>query len=120
MSATGKDSQSATTPSFIAALVTAGVTVGVFTAIWAILHGSKKLRRVFQPRVELAPKAKRPEQLPDGIFSFWRTVFATPDKEIIVANGPDAYLFVRYLKVFGIYMMLPYILLTIAICLPVS
>lgn len=120
MSATDKDPGAATTPSFIAALVTAGIIVGAFTAVWVVLHGSKRLRKVFQPRAELAPKSKRPVHLPDGIFSFWRTVLQTPDQEIIVANGPDAYLFVRYLKVFGVQMLVPYVILSIAVCLPVS
>lgn len=120
MSNTNADTQSATTPSFIAALVTAGITVGAFTAVWLLLHRSKRLREVFQPRVEKAPVAKRPPLLPDGPLSFWRTVFRLPDQEILVANGPDAYFFVRYLKVFGLYMLAPYFFLTFVILIPVS
>jgi hypothetical protein len=117
---TGKDTQSATTPSFIAALVVAGITVGAFTTVWLALHRSKRLREVFQPRVDKAPRSKQPRPLPDGPLAFWRTVFNLPDKEIIVANGPDAYFFVRYLKIFGLYMLGPYFLLTFAILIPVS
>lgn len=120
MSATEKDPQASTTPSFIAALVTAAITVGVFTTVWLVLHRSKKLREVFQPRSEKAPASKKPPLLPDGPLSFWRTVFSLPDREIIVANGPDAYFFVRFLKVFGLYMLLPYFLLTFIILIPVS
>jgi len=121
MSATDKDTQSATTPSFIAAIVVAAITVGAFTTVWLVLHRSKRLREVFQPRVEKAPLSKRPhQQLPDGPLAFWKTVFGLPDKEIIVANGPDAYFFVRYLKIFGLYMMGPYVLLTCAVLIPVS
>lgn len=121
MSATDKDTQSATTPSFIAAIVTAAITVGVFTTVWLVLHRSKRLRDVFQPRSEKAPLMKRPAtQLPDGPLAFWKTVFSLPDKEIIVANGPDAYFFIRYLKIFGLYMLVPYVFLTCAVLIPVS
>jgi hypothetical protein len=120
MSNTNADTESATTPSFIAAIVTAAITVGVFTTVWLVLHRSKRLREVFQPRVEKAPLSKKPPMLPDGPLAFWKTVFGLPDKEIIVANGPDAYFFVRYLKVFGIYMLVPYVLLSCIICIPVS
>jgi len=122
MSVTGGDSvQSATTPSFVAAAVVAGITLGAFTTVWLALHQSKKLRgEVFQPRVEKAPLSKRPSALPDGPLAFWKTVFSLPDKEIIVVNGPDAYFFVRYLKIFGLYMLGPYVLLTCAVLIPVS
>lgn len=120
MSATGKEPESATTPSFLAALIVAGITVGAFTTVWLVLHRSKRLREVFQPRVDKAPRSKRPPMLPDGPLAFWKTVFSLPDKEIIVANGPDAYFFVRYLKIFGLYMLGPYFFLTCAILIPVS
>ncbi|KAK4689011.1 calcium permeable stress-gated cation channel, partial [Tremellales sp. Uapishka_1] len=120
MSATGKDTQSSTTGSFIAALVTAGITVGALSAFWLAFHGQKKLRRVYQPRIELAPASKRPAELPSGPIPFWRAVLATPDQEIIISNGPDAYFFVRFLKIFGIHMLIPYFLLTFIICIPLS
>lgn len=119
MSATGKTTTS-TTPSFIAALVTAGITVGVLTLVWLVLHGKDKYRSVYQPRVALAPPPKRPRQLPSGIGAFWGTVFRTPDAEVIVANGVDAYLFTRFLKVFGIYMLIPYALLSCIILIPIA
>lgn len=118
--ATGQDTQAATTPSFIAAIVTAAITVGALTTVWLVLHRSKRLREVFQPRVDKAPDAKKPQALPDSPLSFWRTVFKLPDYEIIVANGPDAYFFVRYLKIFGLYMLAPYVLLSCAVLIPVS
>ena len=120
MSATNQDTQSATTPSFIAAIVTAAITVGALTTVWLVLHRSKRLRDVFQPRVDKAPDVKKPPALPDSPLSFWRTVFKLPDYELIVANGPDAYFFVRYLKIFGLYMLVPYVLLTCAVLIPVS
>lgn len=120
MSATGKNTQSSTTSSFISALVVAGITVGAFTALWLVLHGRRNLKRVYQARTELAPVSKRPPELPSGLVAFWRTVFKTPDTEIIVANGVDAYLFARFLRVFGVEMLVPYFLLTFIILIPVS
>ena len=63
---------------------------------------------------------KRPSELPNGPLAFWRTVFKLPDHKLVVANGPDAYFFVRYLKIFGLYMLAPYVLLTCAVLIPVS
>ncbi|OCF37292.1 hypothetical protein I317_06862 [Kwoniella heveanensis CBS 569] len=120
MSATGKDTTTASTSSFVTALVVAGITVGAFTTLWVVLHSRKTLKRVFEPRVVLAPEGKRPTPLPSGIFAYWKTVFTTPDQDIIVSNGPDAYFFVRFLKVFGLEMLLPYWILTFVICVPVS
>jgi MFS superfamily sulfate permease-like transporter len=120
MSATGADTNASTTSSFVAALVVAGITVGVFTAIWLIMRNRAGLRKVFQPRVELAPESKRPEPLPKGLVPFWKAVFKTPDASIIAANGPDAYFFVRFIKVFGLYMLVPYFFLSFAICIPIS
>ena len=120
MSNTNADTSSATTPSFIAALVTAGITVGAFSGLWLILHGNKRLTRVFQPRPILAPEDKRPAPLPTGVFAWWKTVFSTPDLDIVVANGLDAYLFVRFLKVFGLQMMVPYVILSFAVCIPIA
>lgn len=120
MSATNANTQSATTSSFVSALVVAGITVGAFSGVWLIMHGRSSLTRVFQPRVELAPAAKRPPALPSGLFAFWKTVWSTPDAEVIVANGPDAYFFVRFLKVFGVFLLLPYFILTFVICIPLS
>lgn len=117
---TNADTNAATTPSFVAALVTAAITVGVFTAAWLYLHSRKDLNRVFQPRTELAPEGKRPPPLPRNIIGYWRTVFSVPDQDVIVANGVDAYLFIRFLKVFGIQMLVPYVILTFAICVPIS
>ncbi|WVF68794.1 hypothetical protein IAT40_003566 [Kwoniella sp. CBS 6097] len=120
MSATGKDTTTASTPSFVTALVVAGITVGAFTVLWVILHGRKTLKRVFEPRVVLAPEGKRPTPLPSGIFAYWKTIFTTPDQDVIVSNGPDAYFFIRFIKVFGLEMLLPYWILTFVICVPVS
>jgi calcium permeable stress-gated cation channel len=120
MSATGKDTNASTTPSFISALVVAAITVGAFTTVWLVLHSRKNLRRVFQPRVELAPESKRPQPLPDNLVGFWKGVFGTPDQDVIVANGLDAYFFVRFLKVFGMQMLVPYFLLTFIICIPLA
>jgi hypothetical protein len=120
MSATGKDTSTSTTSSFVSALVVAGITIGVLTALWLALHSRQNLRRVYQPRTLLAPESKKPSELPSGPIPFWKTVFALPDTEIIVANGVDAYLFLRFLKVFGLFMLVPYFLLTFIILIPLQ
>jgi len=118
MSATGKDTSTSTTSSFVSALVVACVTVGALSLLWLVLHSRHNLRRVYQPRTILAPESKRPNGLPDGPLPFWKTVFSVPDTEIIVANGVDAYFFLRFIRVFGLYMLVPYFLLTFIILIP--
>ncbi|WVO14302.1 hypothetical protein L204_101934 [Cryptococcus depauperatus] len=120
MSQTNADTTTSTTPSFVAALVTAGITVGAFSTVWLVLHGRSGLVRVFQPRTILPPQSKRPQPLPSGIISFWKTLFMTPDEDIIASNGPDAYFYIRYMKVFGLQMLVPYLILTCTILIPVS
>ena len=121
MSATNADTGAPNTSSFVSALVVAAITLTAFTAVWAILHSRKNLAtRVYQPRVEFAPDGKKPKPLPLGVISFWRTVIDTPDQDLIVANGLDSYLFVRFLKVFGIKLLIPYFLLTFVVCIPLA
>lgn len=119
MSASAADTSASKTSSFDSALVVAGITVGVFSAIWLIMRNRATLRKVFQPRVELAPEYRRPEPLPKGLVPFWQAVFKTPAASIIAANGPDAYCFLRFLKVLGLHMLVPYFFLTFAICIPI-
>ncbi|WWC88432.1 uncharacterized protein L201_003343 [Kwoniella dendrophila CBS 6074] len=121
MSATGKDTSTKSTPQFVTALVTAAITVGALTALWLLLHKNEKFRKVFQPRRVLSPDGKKPAELPSGVFSFWRTIlFNTPDTDIIISNGPDAYFFLRFIKVFGLKMLLPFFILTFIICIPAA
>jgi hypothetical protein len=109
------------TSTFVSALVVAAITLTAFTAVWAILHGRKKFAtRVYQPRVELAPEGKKPKPLPLGIVAFWKAVIGTPDQDIIVSNGLDAYFFVRFLKTFGVKLLIPYVFLTFAVCIPLA
>lgn len=111
---------SSNTSTFVSAAVVAAITVGAFTAVWAILHARKQYKGVYQPRLELAPEGKRPKPLPNGIIAFWKGVLQTPDQDIIVANGLDAYFFVRFCKVFGVRLLVPYVILGCAVCIPVS
>jgi hypothetical protein len=63
--------------------------------------------------------SKRPPPLPTG-FALVKAIIQTPDDLIIEQNGLDAYLFVRFIKVFGIWMLVPYFLLTWIILMPVT
>lgn len=108
------------TAQFVAALVTGCITVGVCVLFWLVFHYRKSLVRVFQPRTILAPEDKKPHPLPGQPVSWWRRVFSLDDSEVLQANGPDAYFFLRYVKIFGIYMLVPYFILTFAALLPAS
>lgn len=111
----------ASTSTFVTALVTAAITCGVCLGFWLIFRNRKNLIRVFQPRSVLAEDDKKEEPMPTGIFSFWKTVFKSlDDTEVLRLNGPDAYFFVRYLKVIGLHLMFPTFLITFAACIPAA
>ncbi|KAL1413095.1 phosphate metabolism protein 7 [Vanrija albida] len=113
--------QSATTSQFTSALVTAAITVGVCLLFWLIFHSRKSLVRVFQPRTtDIKLAEERPETLPDNPVSWWRRVFSLDDFEVLELNGPDAYFFIRYIKVFGVYMLIPYTIIAIAALVPAT
>jgi hypothetical protein len=56
MSNTGKDTQAATTSSFVSALVFGLVIVGALTTFFVLFHRNRKAVRVFQTRSVLAPE----------------------------------------------------------------
>lgn len=115
------DYESATTGSFVSALVTGLITIGVCLLFWLVFHGRKSLYKVFQPRAALAsPDEKPPTDLPANPISWWKRVFSLDDTEVLDLNGPDAYFFVRFLKIFGLYLLAPYLVLTFGACIPVS
>lgn len=95
----------ATTSQFTTGLVIGAITIGVCLVFWAIFHARKNLTRVFQPRTILGAPDKRPNRLPDGIFGWWKTIFKVNDEQILYINGADAYFAVRYLKVFGVFLL---------------
>lgn len=117
---TTKDVQASSTPSFVSALVVAAITVGVCVVFWFVFFGRKQFQRVYQPRTLLAPLDKRAEPLPSQPHAWWKRVFTLNDDEILHLNGPDAYFFVRFIRIFGLYAMVPYILLSFAVCVPAS
>lgn len=111
----------ASTGTFTAALVSAAIMVGACGLFWLIFHGSQKLVSVFQPRTtDIKLAEERPESLPSNPVSWWRRVFSLDDFEVLELNGPDAYFFVRYIKVFGIYLLAPLVVLAIGVLVPIA
>jgi len=115
-----EDVQAASTPSFVAALVTAAITVGGFLTFWLVFHGQKRYRRVFQPRTILAAPDRRADPLAGSPLAWFKRVFLMDDSEVLFLNGPDAYFFLRYIKVFGLYCMVPYVVISLVVCVPSS
>ncbi|KAG7531583.1 hypothetical protein FFLO_04242 [Filobasidium floriforme] len=117
MSVANEDTKSATKAQFISALVVGAAVAGALGLVLLVL--SKKYKRVYESRMMLATDGKRPPPLPTG-FALVKAIIQTPDDLIIEQNGLDAYLFVRFIKVFGIWMLVPYFLLTWIILMPVT
>ncbi|EIN09034.1 DUF221-domain-containing protein [Punctularia strigosozonata HHB-11173 SS5] len=117
MSATSKDTSTATTPSFLSALVVGVVVFAVYMIAFFLLHG--RYRHIYQPRTLLAPVSKRPPELPPGFFAWFGAIARAPDILVFDMNGPDAYFFVRFIRLMCL-ILLPVWILTWAVLMPVT
>lgn len=119
MSTTNQDTgaQKNNTSTFISALVIGLVVLAVFIAVFFILHN--RARHIFQPRNVLAPPNKRAPDLPTQVVSWFTFIWREPEISILHINGPDAYFFVRFLRLM-LKIFVPFWFLTWAILMPVS
>ncbi|CAG8452255.1 841_t:CDS:10 [Ambispora leptoticha] len=73
------------------------ITVSVLFAFGIVRRWDKK---VYEPRTYLVPKNKRSPKLSSG-FLGWLSILKTTDEEIIQRAGLDAYMFLRFFRVFA-------------------
>ncbi|CAG8492683.1 10344_t:CDS:10 [Ambispora gerdemannii] len=92
-----KQTDSATTT-----LVSSIVFNGAITASMLIIFGIARRwdKKVYQPRTYLVPERRRSPALPSGFFG-WLSVLKTTNEEIIQRAGLDAYMFLRFFRVFA-------------------
>ncbi|KAG8791988.1 hypothetical protein FRC12_007627 [Ceratobasidium sp. 428] len=117
MSTTQEEAQSASTPSFVTALVLNAAIFGAEILIFTIIRRS--FPSIYEPRSRFLPEGKRQRPLGDGLFSWPVSIFKADHKEIQQQNGMDAYFFVRYLRMM-VRIFLPIWLISWAVLLPVD
>ncbi|KAK6495669.1 hypothetical protein TWF481_002717 [Arthrobotrys musiformis] len=104
---------------FLSSFIVNGIMFAVMVLLFIILRVSQ--RRQYAPRtyVGAVKKEKRPDPLPDGIFSWVGPLVAINESYIIEKTSMDSYFFLRYLKV-GIVMTLVGCLITWPILFPLN
>ncbi|KAG8794462.1 hypothetical protein FRC12_024241 [Ceratobasidium sp. 428] len=117
MSTTQQEAQSASTPSFVTALVLNAAIFGAEILIFTIIRRS--FPSIYEPRSRFLPEGKRQRPLGDGLFSWPVSIFKADHKDIQQHNGMDAYFFVRYLRMM-VRVFLPIWLISWAVLLPVD
>ncbi|KAF8221509.1 DUF221-domain-containing protein [Tricholoma matsutake] len=110
-------SKSASTPTFITALVFNAIVFAVEIAAFTIVR--PYFKAIYEPRTYLPPPSKRVSPLSHSIFRWPLAVFRADYRDIIRTNGLDAYFFVRYLRMM-VKILLPIWLLSWVVLLPVT
>ncbi|KAG8717436.1 hypothetical protein FRC09_014276 [Ceratobasidium sp. 395] len=117
MSATEEKAKSASTSSFVTALVLNAAIFGVEILAFTVIRRS--FPSIYEPRARFLPEGKRQRPLGDGLLSWPVSIFKADHKDIQQQNGMDAYFFVRYLRMM-VRVFLPIWLISWAVLLPVD
>ncbi|KAM0714549.1 hypothetical protein Q7P37_009845 [Cladosporium fusiforme] len=72
-----------------------------------------------RPRSYLLPERQCTQKPPDGVFTWLRPVWSTPDEHIIDRCGLDAYLFLRYIRMM-LRIFLPVTLVALPVLVPTN
>lgn len=116
------NAKSASTSTFLTALVANAGAFGIQLAIFTILR--PYFKAIYEPRTYVPPPDKRISPLTGGRRSisslFWPLAVITADyRQVIKANGLDAYFFVRFLRLM-VKVLLPIWIVSWAVLLPVT
>ncbi|KAK0474157.1 hypothetical protein IW261DRAFT_1341695 [Armillaria novae-zelandiae] len=110
-------SPSASTKTFVTALVFNSAVFGIEIAAFTLLR--PYFKAIYEPRTYVPAPSKRIQPLSKNIFYWPIAVFKADYNDIINANGMDAYFFVRFLRMM-VKIFLPIWILSWAILLPVT
>ncbi|CAA7269965.1 unnamed protein product [Cyclocybe aegerita] len=112
-----ENATAASTATFVTALVFNAAVFGVELAVFTIVR--PYFKSIYEPRTFAPPLKKRVKPLSSNMFLWPVKVFNADFRNIITANGLDAYFFVRFLRVMAI-ALLPIWFLSWAVLLPVT
>lgn len=90
------NASSASTSSFVAALVLNAAIFGAEILAFTLLRRS--FPAIYEPRSRFLPEGKRQRSLGEGLFSWPVTIYNADHNDIRMHNGMDAYFFVRFLR----------------------
>lgn len=117
---------SASTSTFVAALVFNAAVFGIELAIFTIIR--PYFKAIYEPRTYVPPRSKRVQPLTPGgkrafdlknLFAWPLAVYRSNHNDIKAANGLDAYFYVRFLRMM-VVILLPIWIISWAVLLPVT
>ncbi|KAB5589777.1 hypothetical protein CTheo_6774 [Ceratobasidium theobromae] len=112
-----QEAKSASTSSFVAALVLNAAIFGAEVLAFTVLRRS--FPAIYEPRSKFLPEGKRRPPLGAGLLSWPMAIYKADHDDIKMHNGMDAYFFVRFLRMM-VRIFLPFWLVSWAILLPVD
>ncbi|KAF5381347.1 hypothetical protein D9615_008345 [Tricholomella constricta] len=111
------ESKSASTATFLTALVFNAIVFGAEIAAFTLLR--PWFKAIYEPRTYVPPPSKRIQPLSKSILLWPIAVFKADYRAIINANGMDAYFFVRFLRMMT-RILLPIWIISWVVLLPVN
>ncbi|KIJ61898.1 hypothetical protein HYDPIDRAFT_176850 [Hydnomerulius pinastri MD-312] len=108
---------SATTATFETALVFNAAVFGIELGLFTLLR--PYFKQIYEPRAVTPVESQRVKPFVAGMFTWPVAVFKADYRDIQRVNGPDAYLFVRFLRMM-IRVLLPIWIISWIVLLPVT
>ncbi|KAH7922752.1 DUF221-domain-containing protein [Leucogyrophana mollusca] len=112
-----EQASTATTATFVTALVFNAAIFGIEVGVFTLLR--PYFKQIYEPRALVPVEKERVKPLVAGMFTWPIAVFKANYRDIQAVNGPDAYLFVRFLRMM-VRMLLPIWFISWAVLLPVT
>ncbi|KAF9458987.1 hypothetical protein BDZ94DRAFT_1269342 [Collybia nuda] len=112
-----EESKSATTSTFVTALVFNAIVFAVELVAFTLIR--PYFKAIYEPRTYAPPRSKRIQPLSQSMFLWPIAVYKANYTDIIKANGLDAYFFVRFLRMM-VKILIPIWFFSWAILLPVD
>ncbi|KAG1736152.1 uncharacterized protein EDB91DRAFT_539954 [Suillus paluster] len=108
---------SATTATFVTALVFNAAVFGIEIGLFTVLR--PYFKQIYEPRTQVPIEKDRVKPLEAGILTWPIALFKTDYRDVQQVNGTDAYLFVRFLRMM-IRVLLPIWLISWIVLMPVT
>lgn len=109
--------KSATTSTFVSALVFNAAVFGIEIVLFTILR--PRFKQIYEPRTQVPVEKDRVKPFDAGFLTWPIALFKTDYRDVQQVNGPDAYLFVRFLRMM-IRVLLPIWLISWIVLMPVT
>lgn len=109
--------KSATTSTFVSALVFNVAVFGIEIVLFTILR--PRFKQIYEPRTQVPVEKDRVKPFDAGFLTWPIALFKTDYRDVQQVNGPDAYLFVRFLRMM-IRVLLPIWLISWIVLMPVT